>query len=157
MRLMNKTNEETTKLKQFGLVDQWIGVDSALVKPGESVEISEENQARIEAEHKHLFEVGALAWKADEPAREPPPVVEAAPEPSRARRGAQRPRRYEEGKEQGAIVDGPAGFSRDDEDVPGLCPDGALLPPGLSRVESPRRGPRILRPADRVGSARCDL
>jgi hypothetical protein len=105
MRLTNKTNVETAKLKQFGLVDQHIGVDTELVKPGGSVEIAKKDQARVEAEHKHLFEVGALAW--DEPVSEQPVevVTEGAPPAPPQEAAVEALPGAEETKPRNALVD----------------------------------------------------
>lgn len=69
--LLNATDKKTPKLEQYGLVDQGIAVDGALLMPGKELEVKEEDVARVEAEHAHLFSVGALAWT------KPTAVVEA--------------------------------------------------------------------------------
>lgn len=81
MRLENLTDKKTPKLEQYSLLAQSIGVDDRLLKPGTSMAIKDEDQDRIEAEHAHLFDVGALGWAEEAPAAAlAPPAVEATPE-----------------------------------------------------------------------------
>jgi hypothetical protein len=62
VKLLNCTDKKTDKLAQYGLVAQGVAVDGELLMPGKEVEIKESDVARVEAEHAHLFAVGALAW-----------------------------------------------------------------------------------------------
>lgn len=66
MKLLNATNKKTDKLAQYGLVDQGIAVEGDLLMPGKTVDVPDEQQTRIETEHAHLFEVGALVWDVKE-------------------------------------------------------------------------------------------
>lgn len=67
MKLLNDTDKKTEKQVQYGLVDRGIAVEGELLLPGKTLDVADEHKARVEAEHAHLFEVGALCWKTELP------------------------------------------------------------------------------------------
>lgn len=86
MKLLNATDKKTDKLSQYGMLGQGVAVDGEVLMPGKEREIEEKDVARVEAEHAHLFAIGALAWtKPQEAVRNAlveipaPPVTEEKP------------------------------------------------------------------------------
>lgn len=59
MKVYNITDVATDKLKQHGVVNQQIVVDTALIAPGGSAEIAD--SAHTRSQMAHLLNIGALA------------------------------------------------------------------------------------------------
>lgn len=82
LKVFNLTDVETPQLKQYGLVNQHIVVERALVAPGEYTQVADSPVAR--AHLRHYVSVGAVAVDVVPPSyvllkerNKPPPVVDS--------------------------------------------------------------------------------